>query len=497
MPSVTRWVSAIGIWSLVIGHSVGTAPAWGAQAVPIPAAVHVHTTFSSGVDSLDAVVQRARAAGLKAVLFSENYALAFEYGIEPLAGLVRVRERFPSLAPGGLAAYLEAVRQARVRHPDMILLPGLEVVPYYYWTGSVLERALTMSDGQKNLLIFGLERVEDLAALPIVGNPRPLRASEWSLRLVPLLLAGGGVWLFRLRRVRTVRWRQYRIQREVRYRWAGTGVMVLSLALAANGFLAGASYWDPKSGPQGYAPHQAAIDFVARHGGASVWSMPEARDFSVHERAGFSVTIRTNPYPEALAATRAYTAFGALYAETTTVEAPGGVWDQLLLEYLAGRRSNWPVAVGESAFHYQGQAGKTLEDVQTAFFASAASPAAVLEAMRAGRAYAHIRVPEYALSLDGFTVNGAGLGATVQADPGAPPRVSLALRASDGKARAVEVSLIRGGTVLAARKGPTPIAVDLEDREAPRSGAWYYRVDVRGELGTRLLTNPIFVRVRG
>lgn len=487
-----RWNRAI-----ILLLAVTARPAWGAQAVPIPAAVHVHTTFSSGADSLDAVVQRARAAGLKAVLFAENYALAFEYGIEPLAGLVRVRERFPSLAPGGLAAYLEAVRQARARHPDMILLPGLEVVPYYYWTGSVLERALTMYDGQKNLLIFGLERGEDLAALPIVGNPRPLRASEWSLRLVPLLLAGGGVWLFRLRRVRTVRWRQYRIQREVRYRWAGTGVMVLSLALAANGFLAGASYWDPKSGPQGYAPHQAAIDFVARHGGASVWSMPEARDFSVHERAGFSVTIRTNPYPEALAATRAYTAFGALYAETTTVEAPGGVWDQLLLDYLAGRRPNWPVAVGESAFHYQGQAGKTLEDVQTAFFAREPTPAAVLDALRAGRAYTHIRVPDFALVLDEFAVNGVGVGEVASADVGVPPRISLGLSASDGRAHPVEVTLVRNGAVLAVREGPTPFALTLEDRDAPGTGAWYYRLAVRSQHGGRLLTNPIFVRRRG
>jgi hypothetical protein len=472
------------------------APARAAPAVPIPAVVHVHTTFSSGADRLDAVIERARAAGLGAVLLTENYALAFEYAVEPLAGLLRVRERFPSLAAGRLGEYLAAVGQARQRHPDMVLVPGLEIIPYYYWTGSLLDRALTMHDGQKNLLIFGLERAEDLAGLPIVGNGRPLGAVDWLVRLAPLVLAGAGVWVYRLRRVRLVRWRQYRIRREVRYRWAGAGLMALGLLLATNGVLAGASYWDPRSGPQGYAPHQAAIDFVAGRGGVSAWSLPEARDFSVHRRAGITVTVRTEPYPHALAATHGYAAFGAIYADRTSIEAPEGLWDRLLLDYLAGRRPGWPVALGESAFHFEGQAGKWLDEVQTVFLAAERTPAGVLRAMRDGRAFAHRRKREYGLVLERFTVNGASLGETAQTDPGVPPRIDLALGASDGRAHPVEVTLIRSGTVLTVRKGSTPVTLDLEDRQAPRAGAGYYRLDVRGEPGIRLLTNPIFFRVR-
>ncbi|HEY7678765.1 MAG TPA: hypothetical protein VIG69_16955 [Candidatus Methylomirabilis sp.] len=477
-----------------MGHP---APAAGAQFVPVAAAVHVHTTFSTGTEDLDAVVRRARAAGLRALLFTENYDLRFEYGFRPLDGIIRWRERFPSLAPGGLPAYLEAVRRGRERHPDMILIPGLEVIPFYYWTGSLLDGSLTMHDGQKNLLVFGLERAEDLHALPVVGNGRPLRAAQWPLRLSPLALAGAGVWLFRLRRVRHTRWRQFRIRREVHYRWAGTALVALALLLALDGVLAGNHRWRPEGGPRGYTPHQAAIDSVVERGGAAVWSMPEARDFGVHRRAGATVTIRTEPYPEALAATRGYTAFGALYADTTAVEAPGGLWDQLLLEFQAGRRRGWPVAIGETAFHVAGQAGKRLEDVQTVFLAAAPTPAAILEALRAGRAYAHIRVPELALVLEGFAVNGAGLGETARAVGGSPPRIALAVAASDGKAHPVEVRLIRNGAVLAERKGATPLTLDLEDREAPLAGPWYYRVDVKGERGARLLTNPIFVAMGG
>ena len=495
---VTCHCSFVILWSLVSGHSAFAAvPRGDTQLVPIAAALHVHTTFSTGSEDVGAVVQRARAAGIQALLFTENYALTFEYGVSPLAGIVRWREGFPSLSPSHLPAYMEAMRQARERHPDMILLPGFEVIPYYYWTGSLLDRNLTMDDGQKNLLVFGLERPEDLRALPIVANRRPLGAADWPPRLIPLALVGPGVWLCRLRRVRFVRWRQFRIRGEVRYRWAGVAILALALLLALNSFLAGASYWNPQDGPRGYAPHQAVIDYVAARGGATVWSMPEARDFSVYRRAGLTVTTRTEPYPEALADTRGFTAFGALYADTTSIEEPGGLWDQLLLDSLANRRRGWPVAVGETAFHAAGEAGKQLDQVQTVFMAATPTPAGILEAMRAGRAYAHIRPADFALVLDGFTVNGAGLGETTAAEPGAPLRIALALGTSDGKAHAVEVRLIRNGAVLATRKGTTPLALDFEDREAPRAEAWYYRLDARGERGARLLTNPIFVRVRG
>ena len=293
------------------------------------------------------------------------------------------------------------------------------------------------------------------------------------------------------------RWRQFRIRRQRRYRLAGASLVALAILLGANGLLAGTPHWNPRAGPLGHAPHQAVIDAVEGRGGASLWSLPEARDYSVHQRAGITVTVRTEPYPQALAETAGYTAFGALYGDTTSVEAPGGLWDQLLQEHLAGVRPRWPVAVAESAFHVHGQAGKTLDEAQTVFLAATPTPAGVLEALRAGRAYAHLRVPEFALVLEAFTVNGAGPGQTATAPPGAAPRIALALAASDGRPHPVEARLIRNGAVIAVRRGPTPLALTQEDVEPPKASSWYYRLDVRGEKGVRLLTNPVFVRGRG
>ena len=40
------------------------------------------------------------------------------------------------------------------------IVPGIEVAPYYYWTGSLWGRTLTMHNAQRNLLVLGLTSPE-------------------------------------------------------------------------------------------------------------------------------------------------------------------------------------------------------------------------------------------------------------------------------------------------------------------------------------------------
>ena len=58
--------------------------------------------------------------------------------------------------------------------PELIIVPGIEVAPYYYWTGSIVERTLTMHNAQRNLLAFGLTKPEDYRSLPVSGTQGPI-----------------------------------------------------------------------------------------------------------------------------------------------------------------------------------------------------------------------------------------------------------------------------------------------------------------------------------
>jgi hypothetical protein len=151
--------------------------------------------------------------------------------------------------------------------------------------------------------------------------------------------------------------------------------LAAGVLLLANNYPFRPSGVSPYDATAGLAPHQNVIDFVAARGGISVWSLPEARDHQVVTVAGLRATIRTEPYPSDLLRTDRFTAFGGIYEDTTTFTEPGQGWDQLLLEFLHGRRIAPAWAVGEAAYHFEGQAGNA-SDVQMWSWPNGKMPAA-------------------------------------------------------------------------------------------------------------------------
>ena len=98
----------------------------------------------------------------------------------------------------GIERYLDEIAAAQSRHPKLIILPGVEVAPYYYWTGSLLGRTLTMHNAQRNLLVLGLTKPEDYRSLPVSGNPGSY-TFDWrgAVNGAPMLLVVPAVWLWR------------------------------------------------------------------------------------------------------------------------------------------------------------------------------------------------------------------------------------------------------------------------------------------------------------
>ena len=143
---------------------------------PLVTAIHVHSTASTGTLDLDALAERAEHLGIEALLLSENLALRYEYGLEPLRGTFKVSLSFPSLVTYGVKRYLKEVHDVQARHPGVLLIPGLEVAPHYYWTGSLWTRDLTMHDAQKNFLVFGLHEAGRCCGTP----------GSWQFLLIPV-----------------------------------------------------------------------------------------------------------------------------------------------------------------------------------------------------------------------------------------------------------------------------------------------------------------------
>jgi len=481
---------------LVVAFATDAAPAYW----PIPTALHVHSTWSSGSLALEDLAALARARGIEAVFLTDNHVQRFEYGLSPLRALLRYRVEYPSVLSNGPEAFLRAVESVNARRKDVLLVPGVEVVPQYFWTGSLLDGSLTMWNAQKNLLALGLYGPEDYWELPVVGNNAAAPWSLWSLWLLsPALLAIPGIWLLRSTRRRVIQLRHFRVVERRRRTFPGVLCLLAAGVLLANNYpfrRAAVSAYDSTAG---LGPYQDVIDFVAARRGLSIWSLPEARDQQVVTVHGMRATIRTDPYPGDLLRTDRFTAFAGLYEDTATFTEPGRGWDQLLLEYLHGRRGAPAWAVGEAAYHYEGQAGKRLGDVQTVVLAERKDASSLVAALRAGRAYCRLRTDDENLALVHFQVvsssaEPAEAGSRVAARPGDRPEVYAVIESVTGRRLPIEIRLVRSGSVVQTLRGETPVTLRWTESPLAADASLYYRLEARGPVGLRLLSNPIFVR---
>ena len=506
-------VSAVAIvrswWCFVISFGLillPALPAMSAEAseagsIQLVAAVHVHSRASTGDLTLDELAARAEQLGIGALLLTENLALEYEYGLRPLESVIKAKASFPSLMKFGIEQYLHEVEETQARHPNVLLVPGVEVAPHYYWSGSPWDRTLTMHNAQRNLLVFGLPTAEAYRRLPALGNYGSYRiAGGWAGGLLPALLLLSAVWVGVPR--------LHGGLGADRPTSLGKGKVVAILCLISAAVIIGLSNWpfgtplfSPYEERLGFQPHQALIESVAAQGGLAFWSLPEARDFRQPSLGPLgTVTIKTDPHPEALLLTVGHQGFGGLYQEARTIHAPGGIWDQLVTLYQSGQRRLRPTMIGEIAFHSSDHAKKELDQVLTVLSVKERSLAGVLAALREGRAYAVERYhKEFRLSLDEFHVDlgegrkAEGPGRTIARQGAEPIAFHARLSTTDQRPHRVAVRVIRSGEVLAKREGDTPLDIDVTDVSLAASARAAYRLEVTGGGTGELLSNPIYV----
>lgn len=464
---------------------------------PLLGIVHIHSRASSGIFSLEEIARRAEALGIDVVILAENYHLQFTYGLPPLQDLFMVSKSFPSLTRSTIARYLKEVEETNRRHPRVILVPGVETVPHYFWTGSLLGNDLTMHNGQKNMLVVGLKRPEEYQALPITGNPGAGRYGSGSfLRASPLLLVVVGLGLLSLKKKRHYKVGGFRVtQRQRPWKAALSLILIGGLWSAYNAPFTVPAW--PTTGPDtGLTPYQSLIDYVNSREGLTIWSYPEAKDFHVYSlpflpRAG-KFTIKTDPYPEALLETRGYTAFGAVYQDTITAERPGKAWDYALEQYCMGERQRPPWGLGELGFH--GADRKALSDVLTTFYVRERTAEGVLKALSSGRMYAVIPWRGIRFSLNRFAIRKgrleAVMGETLPIKAGENVTLLLALEAHDGASHPFQATLVRNGKPWKELRGTTPYSTNIEDTPSSGRKCTYYRLWM--EKPHRLITNPVF-----
>jgi hypothetical protein len=387
------------------------------------------------------------------------------------------------------------VAEVQARMPHVLLVPGVEVLPHYHWTGSPPALDLTVHNLQKNLLVFGITDPAALRTLPVPGNPAGgVYAGQSVLDALPVLLVVPGVALLLRRRAVRRRLGRGAVVVVQRRSWrAGALLCLVGVTALARGWPFAVERHPPWQ-DFGVAPYQALIDHVERLGGLTMWSFPEARDVGEEHYGPVRVGWLTEPYADDLLRTFRYTGFGAVYEDTSTFERPGGGWDRALVEYARGERSRPPWALAESGFHGL-SANKQVGPLQTVFLVEERSAAGVLAAFRRGRMYAVQRTRELGLDLAEFTVRAggatAGAGDTLRAAAGTAVELAATVAVSDGRPHDVRLAIVVNGRVAALERGGAPLRATY--RTTTDGTPLVLRVEARGSH-QRVLSNPVFVR---
>ncbi len=442
--------------------------------------IDLRTTYSDGAHDLNFLIDLAKKRGFGVLFINDHDRMTMEYGIFPLRNIIRKKEEMPSVNSRGAEGYLHGIKLAAQQHPEIILIPGSETAPFYYWTGSPFKDNLTAHNWERHLLIMGLGNPQDYKNLPILHNGFSTR---YSSQLLPLsiifmvLMLLGFILVLKKSYIRIL----------------GIVILVNASLMLIEFHPFKSSLFDQYSGDQGYLPYQELIDYVRERGGATFWTHPEARA-GANARKG-PITVKTPPHPEALLMTKDYTGFGAIYGTWITSTEPGMEWDRALLEYCRGERNIPAWGISTADFHEEGLGGEQLGNFPTVFLVKKKTREEVLLALKQGRMYAcrtGNNFQRYVLKnfsvFDSNTNNQAKMGESIELKN--KPRLKFMVSSLDESVHDVDVRIIRSGKLIKTISRKTPFVVDFKDDYFNPGEKIYYRIDIPGKL----VSNPIFVK---
>ena len=448
--------------------------------------INITTNVSDGRYSIEEIVERAKKKGISIIMLSDHFLLKVEYGIFPFRNLIKKKFEKNSIFTYGIGNYLEKVKKINEKYTEVILIPGVKVTPFYFWEGSILKKNLTLRNFHKEMLIFGLEE-KDLENLPVIGN-YPLNLKDL---ISPLLLICFSIFLIRKKKVVKYRLRFLKFSSSYfPYRKIGILILMFSLVALINNLQTRKIHQYKNFGE---IPYQLLINYVNKKGGFIFWSAPEAKSLKIINK----IKLLTKPYPESLLNTKDYTGFACLYEGYKIISKPAGIWDKVLNKFCNGKLKRPVWIIGEVDYH--GEKNKSIDEVLTVFNLKEFNEKNVFKTLKEGKYYVVRKTDKYRIILDYFTISDNRgkigiIGDVIEIE--SFPEVNIKVKSSDGKKRLVKIRVIRNGKIIKFIKKKMPVQVKFIDRNLERGRLSYYRLDIETNYPHKLLTNPIFVKLK-
>jgi len=469
-----------------------TQPFCSGETKQLRAAIHTHSTVSDGKYSLEDLSKIAEDKDIDVLIITDHALIKAEYGIPLFRNFLKLPITLSSIIKYGPDKYLDEIDEVNKKNQDIIVIPGSEVTPFYYWSGNPFKKNLTINNWQKQILVIGYKNKKEIKNLPIASNNI---FSPGILKLLNLLwpivfiIIGIKVYAVKKDKELKLELQTLRIKKQP-YKKIGAVLIVLGVMFSFNNTLSLWRKYDLYHGDIGISPYQDLIDYANKNDLLCFWSAPEASS----NKTVRGVRIRTEPYPNDLLKSSSYTGFGILYEGYRKVGGIGGVWDKTLNEYCSGKRKNPVWAIGEIDFHGN-ESGKQINSVQTVLQNCKKEKNAVLKSLKNGNMYALYRCKDYSLILENFkiiTKDNASYSMGQTATTQKRFKILISLSCSDGQEREVTVNLVKNGKLFKKIQAKIPLTRIISDM--PNTKMSYYRLDIRGKYPNIIMSNPVFVK---
>ena len=471
-----RWGALFVFW-LVLGFPSSSFAIY----IQLDTVADVKTNFSEGCASIKDIGNQSERLGIDAVIFGDYARNSIEFGAKPFERIFKNATEGPSVLGRGASGFISEVNDNDRQIKETILIPGVETIPFYFWSGSNYDKNLTAHNWDKHLMVIGLPTAQEYEQLPLQNSNLSSKYTDPLLKqfaiLVFLFMVSVGPVYKGYARILTV------------------PLMVLLLLLTINNHPFRSSPFDAYHGDQGMQPYQNMIDYANSNGAMVFWNHMEP--ISSIRKHG-TTSLATAPYPDDLLKTKNYTGFQVVGDHPIQQAEAGQQWDQVLMEYLQGQREQPVWGYGGNNYLCEEQNGDRLGSVRTIVLVREKNRDTLLDAIRKGRMYSVRQVDENRLSLDEFIVEDQKTGqqATLGQELTSTdfPAVKIKLRSIKGGNKTARIQVIRNGVLVKQENVSLPYELTWRDVGNDQEGRAYYRIKASVNSMDHLVSNPIFVK---
>ncbi|MEA3560267.1 MAG: hypothetical protein U9R31_00650 [Candidatus Omnitrophota bacterium] len=464
----------------------------------MPAAIQISSTVSDGKYNILEIIKAAKQNDVKIVILTDCDFMRWQYGLWPLRRIIKKTVENNSVSNYGIEHYLKEIEEAQKKNPNLVIIPGVESAPFYYWSGSLFENNLKMHNWHKHILVIGLEKVSDYRNLPSVSNSYGLLLPftlKDIYRFWPILILIIGLLCLTKRKFKYKDLKGYALGPYSRgWQVVGIIVIIFSLLFLFNNFPFRRYKYDQYHGEREIGPYQNFIDYVNEREGLTFWAHPEAEYIGRRKNIG----IQTNEYADHLLRAHDYTGFTVFYEGYGKIGCPGGIWDEVLKEYCQSRRKRPVWVIGGLCFDQTGNLDENMKNLRTMFLIPGLTKTAALKALKEGRMYVvrgrrELRLDKFIIK-DSLSKTKGTMGNEIDLKGKAVVELSgHFLKGEVGNAGKVKIGLIRNGIVIKTFEVASPFDIAYEDDYFKEKEKIYYRLEIRYSGGI-LVSNPIFVK---